>query len=124
MKNLTFITVFLALCLQFAQAQVSVDNCTTEMLSDAKGIDVLNPRLGWQIKSSDRNVMQTGYQLMCASTLDKLEAGQADLWNSGKINATESIHIRYAGKQLMSRSAVWWKVKVFTSKGESDWSMV
>src|SRR4029077_13742211 len=43
-------------------------------------------------------------------------------WNSGKVNSAQSIHVAYAGKELPGTSQYFWKVKVFTNKGESAWS--
>ena len=51
-----------------------------------------------------------------------------DVWVSGKVNVTQSIHIKYVGKELQSGKEYFWKVKSFTNKGEAwsepaSWSM-
>ncbi|WP_245222063.1 alpha-L-rhamnosidase [Pedobacter kyungheensis] len=92
------------------------------MLENPLGIDVLKPRLAWQITSKERNVMQTAYQILVASTAEKLAQNEGDLWNSGKVSSDESIHVAYKGKKLTSRMKAYWKVKVWTTAGESEWS--
>lgn len=103
-------------------AQVSLQNTTCEMLTNPLGIDVQKPRLAWHIISKERNVMQTAYQVLVASSLEKLNANEGDLWDSGKVNSTESIHVNYNGNALKSRLKAYWKVKVWTTAGQSEWS--
>jgi len=99
-----------------------IASVTTEGLPNPEGIDLLHPRLSWKIESAERNVVQTAYQLIVSSSKEKLARNEGDRWSSGKVNTGQSIHVAYAGKPLGSRAACWWKVKVFTNKGESDWS--
>ena len=115
----TFILIA-SLCFSLAQAQnkISVTNLQCEMLNNPEGIDVLKPRLSWQIKSDVNDVKQTAYQIMVASTLENLNANKADLWDSGKITSNESVNIIYNGKKLGDRQNAFWKVTVFTNKGE------
>ncbi len=94
----------------------------TEMLTNPVGIDALSPRLSWQIKSAHRNTNQTAYQILVATSLEKLRNNEGDLWNSGKVNSDQSIHVKYAGKSLQSRMHCFWKVKVWTTKGESSYT--
>lgn len=103
-------------------AQVSLQNTTCEMRENPLGIDVLKPRLAWHMISKERNVMQTAYQVLVASSAEKLKANEGDLWDSGKVNSAESIHVAYDGKRLASRMKAYWKVKVWTSVGQSEWS--
>lgn len=103
-------------------AQVRVSNLRCEMLENPLGIDVKQPRLSWQIDAETRDVHQAAYQIMVSSTREKLNNNDADIWNSGKINSSQSVLVVYAGKPLLSRAQCYWKVKTFTSKGESSWS--
>jgi alpha-L-rhamnosidase len=64
------------------------------------------------------DVKQTAYQIMVASTLENLNANKADLWDSGKVTSNESVNIIYNGKKLGDRQNAFWKVTVFTNKGE------
>lgn len=119
-----YISIISICLLPFAKlaAQVALQNTTCEMLFNPRGIDVVQPRLSWEIVSKGHNVKQQSYQLLVASTLDKLNANEGDLWNPGKVNLPQSIHVKYAGAKLKSRMATFWKVKVWTTAGESEWS--
>lgn len=110
-------------CLQ-AAAPVSLSRLRCEMLLNPEGIDISRPRLSWEIIANGRNVLQQAYEVQVASTQEKLLAGQADLWNSGKVAAGASIHIPYQGKVLLSRQRCYWRVRVWTTAGASAWSDV
>ncbi|TKC02735.1 alpha-rhamnosidase [Pedobacter cryotolerans] len=101
---------------------VSLQNTTCEMLVNPMGIDVVKPRFAWHIISAERNVMQTAYQILVSSTKEKLDANEGDLWDSGKVKEETSIHVKYDGKPLQSRLRAYWKVKTWTTAGESEWS--
>ncbi|NBA78629.1 family 78 glycoside hydrolase catalytic domain [Emticicia sp. ODNR4P] len=101
---------------------ITVEKVRCEFLQNPEGIDVVQPRLSWQINTNQRAVNQTAYQILVASSQELLAQNQGDLWDSGKINSDEMIQVRYAGKALKSRSKCFWKVKVWTNKGESNWS--
>ncbi|MBF4470508.1 glycoside hydrolase family 78 protein [Flavobacterium sp. HJJ] len=115
----TFILI-VSLCFSSAKAQnkISVTNLQCEMLNNPEGIDVLKPRLSWQMKSDENAVKQTAYQILVASTLENLNANKADLWDSGKVQSSESVNIIYNGKKLKDRDNAFWKVILFTNKGE------
>lgn len=108
--------------LQKLEAQVTVQNTTCEMLVNPLGIDVVRPGLSWEIISKQHDVQQKYYQVLVASTLEKLNANEGDLWNPGKLEVQQSVHVVYAGLKLLSRMRAFWKVKVWTSAGESEWS--
>jgi alpha-L-rhamnosidase len=110
---------FFFLLFQQLHAQVSVQNLRCEMLVNPLGIDVKEPRLSWQLSSDQRNVQQTGYQIIVSSSKEKLQKDDGDIWNSGKQNSSQSIHLNYAGKPLQSATKYFWKVKVFTNRGEA-----
>jgi alpha-L-rhamnosidase len=101
---------------------ISLQNLKCEMLHNPLGIGTTHPRLSWQIVSDTRGVEQQAYQIMVSSTAEKLERGEADLWDSHKVNSDQSVMVSYAGKPLLSRTNCYWKVRVWTNKGASSWS--
>jgi alpha-L-rhamnosidase len=118
------ILILLALVLLSYQcfAAVGTQNLRCEMLVNPQGIGTTHPRLSWEITGDGRGINQTAYQILVASTPAKLAANQGDLWDSRKITSDRSVMVAYAGKQLISRTACYWKVKVWTTNGESTWS--
>ncbi len=101
---------------------ISLKNLSVEMKSDPVGIDIVNPRLSWQIESKISDVNQSHYQIIVASSEGDLNTGNNLLWNSGKVKSDTSIFVPYEGKPLKSRQICYWKVKVWTNKGETLWS--
>jgi len=113
------LTILLLLGSMIINAQLKVVNLRCEMLVNPLGIDIKDPRFNWQLESDQRNIQQTAYQIIVSSSEEKLNKDDADIWNSGKQNSSQSIHLNYAGKPLQSVTKYFWKVKVFTNKGEA-----
>ena len=106
----------------FAFDGISIGSLKCEMLTNPQGIDVTRPRFSWQINTEQRGVKQIAYQIIVSSSAEKLLNNQGDVWNSGKINSDQSILVEYSGKPLTSRQECFWKVKIWTNKGEEDWT--
>jgi len=117
-----YISFLITIANQSLQAQVTITNLKCEWRSNPLGIDVPAPRLSWQLQSAQRNVQQTAYSIIVASSEEKLQQNKGDLWSSGKINSTASVLVPYHGKPLKSGQRYFWKIKSFTNKGESAWS--
>ena len=123
-KNI-LLFLLIAACVLFKQsvyAQVKLSSLKCELLSNPLGIDAKHPRLSWQLESLQRGTKQTAYRVIVSSSREKLNKNEGDLWDSGKENSDQSLMITYNGKQLKSREDCFWKVKVWTNYGESDWS--
>ncbi len=102
---------------------VSVTNLRTERMQNPLSIDTPEPRLGWQIKSDRKDVMQVSYHILVASTAEKAQNLEGDLWNA-VVNSDQSQWVKYAGQEPGSNTPCFWRVKVNTTQGESDWSDV
>src|SRR5215471_3983901 len=86
----------------------------TEYKENPIGIDVRRPRFGWQIVSEERGVVQSAYQVRVAGGV---------LWDSGKVNSDESIHVAYDGPALQSGQRYYWQARIWDGSGAaSDWS--
>ena len=95
----------------------------TEYRINPLGIDEARPRLMWKVESDQRGQKQTAYRILVASSAQALESEQGDLWDSGKVESSETIQIEYAGRQLTSRQECFWKVMVWDRDGAgSPWS--
>jgi alpha-L-rhamnosidase len=122
MKKHLFIIITLLITGSIFSQNISVKNLQCEMLTNPLGIDVLQPRLSWQFDTNATEVEQTAYHILVASTQEKLNNNQGDLWDSGKVESNQSVNIVYSGKTLDSRDEAFWKVQVWTNKGETQWS--
>src|ERR1700690_3923025 len=64
-------------------------------------IESPRPRLSWQLQAADRvrrDLRQTGYRILVASSGALLALERGDLWDTGRISSGETIQIPYAGK--------------------------
>jgi hypothetical protein len=113
-----------AFCVEMALgASLTPYGLECEARKDPVGIDISQPRFAWKLRSAERGQKQSAYQLWVASSAAKLAAGQADLWDSGRVNSDETASIRYAGAPLRSFQLYWWKVRTWDIAGQaSDWS--
>ena len=97
-----------------------------EYLVNPLGLDVLHPRLDWILTGSittPRNLSQSSYHILVASSPEKLAQDQGDLWDSGEVKSDETSFIVYGGSDLKSRETCYWKVRVTDSLGGvSAWS--
>ena len=90
---------------------------------DPLGVDVPTPRLSWKLSGDGRNQAQSAYQILVATSADSLAMDVGDLWDSGKVASDETLHVRYAGKELKASQPICWQVRVWDAAGEvSAWS--
>ena len=93
-----------------------------EQLIDPQGIDTRHPRLSWQLAADGNDVHQTAWQVLVASSPGLLAKDKGDCWASPKTASDQSRMIAYAGIPLKSGHQYYWKVKVWTKKGDAGWS--
>ncbi|RQP17906.1 MAG: hypothetical protein EAS52_07260, partial [Parapedobacter sp.] len=101
-------------------ASIGVSNLTVESMTTALGIDAKSPRLSWQITGDERGVYQSAYQILVSSSEALLDEDIGDLWDSGRIASSQSLDIRYEGKELVSKQRCYWKVRVWDDKGHTS----
>ncbi|RYD80066.1 MAG: alpha-L-rhamnosidase, partial [Sphingobacteriales bacterium] len=121
-KLLNLFGLFLFSLPLFAQ-DVKVAGLSCGYRNNPIGIDFVSPELSWKLQSSKRNVMQTAYQVLVASSLANLNKNIGDFWDTKRVNSGQSIQIQYAGTKLISAKTYYWKVRVWDNFGkESAWS--
>jgi alpha-L-rhamnosidase len=113
-----------------AESPAAVENLRCEYRVDPLGIDVRRPRLYWQIRDARRGAAQTAYQVLVASTPERLARNEGDLWDSGRVASPQMAHVEYAGRALGSRMHCHWKVRIWDAQGQptgfsrpAQWSM-
>jgi alpha-L-rhamnosidase len=112
-----------AACNAPKEAELKIKNLKVESSVNPIGIDVVQPRFSWQLESPVRGAVQTAYQILVATSPERLNPGTADLWDSGKTESGETVGISYGGQALQSGQTCYWKLKVWDAKGgESAWT--
>ena len=125
MKNKILYSFGLVLITSLLNAGIKPVRLTCEYLNDPQVVDMQNPRLSWINipDAGERGQLQTAWEIRVAGSKEKLFAGNADLWNSGRVISNESDNIPYKGKALVSRQDCWWQVRVWDRRGKvSGWS--
>ena len=77
MKKYTLLYILALFTSLSAMAKVDVSNAKTENMSNPLGLDTNQPRFSWQITSDKKDVVQTAYEILVASSLDNLKADKA-----------------------------------------------
>ena len=96
-----------------------------ENIDNPQVVDIVKPRLSWVnvAGEGERGQVQTAWEIRVAETKGRLLNGQADLWNSGKVNTSQSVNVIYGGRALTSRQDCWWQVRTWDKSGKvSEWS--
>lgn len=108
-----------ALCLSHATpAATRVTHLLCEDMKNPLGIDALRPQLSWQMSTSRRGARQTDYEILVATQPSRLP--QHDVWDSGKIDSDQSVHVPYAGPALRSGQRYYWQVRVWDEAGRAS----
>jgi alpha-L-rhamnosidase len=116
-------TVLLCTFSTFTNAKSQVIKLVCEYHQNPIGIDVVKPRLSWQMVSDKENAMQTAYEIRVADTQKNLSTENKCLWASGKVSGDQSVNVEYAGPALKSMQRAWWQVRIWDNEGKaSAWS--
>ncbi len=78
------------------------------------------PEFSW-ISGDVKTGIQKSYQLLVASSAEKLKSGEGDLWNSGQVSSEMSVNVEYGGEPLTPNTTYFWRVRIW--KGDSKSAM-
>ncbi|GAA4810993.1 family 78 glycoside hydrolase catalytic domain [Streptomyces ziwulingensis] len=97
--------------------ELSVGRLTVEHRVDPLGVDARRPRFGWQSHSTTRGQRQTAYRIRVATSRERLSAGRADVWDSGRVSSARSVAVPYAGSPLRPSTPYVWRVEIWDKDG-------
>lgn len=104
--------------------KLSLYELTCEYRTHPIGIEASQPRLSWKIKSTESNVIQTAYEVRVSKQSGRWNKDAA-VWQSGKVQRSQSILVPYEGASLESGQRYYWQVRVWDNHGnKSAWSKV
>jgi len=118
----------LATTLSFSAAAQGIfpTNLQCEAKSSPIGLTETSPRLSWQAVAAipgARGQYQTAYQIQVASSLQLLNNGQGDLWDTGEVATNLTAQIGYGGSALTTDQVCYWHVRLWGGDGQpSAWS--
>ena len=111
---------------ELAPVRLTPIHLTTEMRVDPVGIGTAKPVFGWNLEASPvaaRNLVESKYRILVASSLERLAQHVGDLWDSGEIASPVFWQLAYAGAPLQPHTTYYWQAQVWdggTSPG--PWS--
>ncbi|WP_053014245.1 MULTISPECIES: alpha-L-rhamnosidase [Xenorhabdus] len=82
-----------------------------------QGLNTYQPRFTWGLAGTGRNRRQTAYRIIVGTDKKAVANGVGKLWDSGRIAATDSVLVPYAGKVLKSDQVLYWSVQVWDETG-------
>ena len=92
-----------------AAAQGGTHNLRCEDAVNPRNVKTLHPQLSWEINVPQ---VQRAYQILVASSEEKLKNDEADLWDSG-IVVSDKKTAQYEGKPLSSLQHCYWKIRIW-----------
>jgi alpha-L-rhamnosidase len=117
---LTF-ALLLSFALTPALSQIGLQKPTaleTDSLSTPLGIDSKLPNFSWKLQDARFAARQTAYEIQVGSTREELDAGKADVWDSGRKESDASINVVYGGPALQAEKRYYWRVTVWDKDGK------
>jgi alpha-L-rhamnosidase len=106
--------VFFAAATWSATAQAGPIALQVDNLDNPLGIDDPAPLFSWQLRDPAPGARQTAYQIQVASTA----AGNADIWDSGRIASPRSLNVRYQGPPLTASKRYFWRILLWDASGK------
>lgn len=88
-----------------------------------KTIESQQPLFSWVVNAEGFNKSQSAYHILVASSEDKLNNNQGDVWDSKEIKNNISTHVKYNGAPLQALQTYYWKVRIWDeNEVSSNWS--
>jgi alpha-L-rhamnosidase len=120
---LTRLGLLLFACVLCVGAQ-SPENLRCEWQTQPIAIQTTAPRFSWTIAAGSENrigIRQTAYRVIVASGKTAITRHLGDMWDSGRVNSSDTLQITYAGKTLASASFYYWAVQTWDQDGMAHW---
>ena len=80
-------------------------------------------RFSWKLQVEGRAQLQTGYRILIALKSEDLKLPEKLIWDSGQIESSQSLFVKYDGPPLKRGVDYHWKVQLRNSnKEKGQWS--
>jgi len=125
--SLFVISIFCFSCnkVTTSKSALSFDKLLVNTKQNPSTIESKQPLFSWVVDAEGFNKSQSSYHILVASSKEKLNENEADIWNSKKVESNKSAFVKYQGQDLKAMKIYFWKVKIWDEKGvASNWSAV
>ncbi|MCD6354004.1 MAG: family 78 glycoside hydrolase catalytic domain, partial [Prolixibacteraceae bacterium] len=96
---------------------------TVEFIRNPRFTKIIDskPEFGWVVPKEA--VIQKGYQILVASSKEKIDFNIGDVWDSKPVHSNKSTNIELGSDPLSPNSSYFWKVRIFDQDNRlSDYS--
>ena len=124
---LTFLAIVMVSCKQVSTSRSSItfDKLLVNAKHNPSTLETKQPLFSWVVEADGYNKSQSTYHILVASSEEKLNENDADIWNSNEVKSNKSSFVKYQGIPLKAMQTYFWKVKIWDEKGTaSKWSTV
>jgi hypothetical protein len=122
-KNIILLLMLCTVVSVSATPSFSLYDLRCEQEKNPVGIDTQRPCFSWKTYSEKRNFIQSAYQILVSDTPEALNNNEGNVWNSGKVNSSQSVLTSFDGKPLKSFAIYYWKVRTWDKDNNlSEWS--
>ncbi len=90
-----------------------------EYAQEPLAIGTCVPRFSWTVDVPGRGRKQSAYRILVATEAGSLQVGEPDLWDSGRIESSQSVNVEYGGIALRSNADCYWSVEIWDEAGAS-----
>src|SRR4051812_21572881 len=111
LQKMSGLCIIVYLLFSPAFAQLTITTALCENKQNPLGVDVQNLHFSWMATANEHNQYQTAYQLVIASSEEKLTAANYDVYNSAKVATKQSVQVKYRGTPLLPANTYYWKVR-------------
>jgi len=94
-------------------AQTGLEVTDLRCGNQSNPLAVEQAEFSWKLRSDAANVVQSAYELEVASTKEKLESENADVWKSGKVASSEQMGIHPKEVPLKDATPYYWRVRIW-----------
>ena len=102
-----------------AAAPFSPTNLLVDDVANPVGTEAV-PYFGWLDSDTNANEIQTGYEILVATSLANLNSNLGDAWDSGEVFSSQENHVVYAGAPLAADTEYFWKVRAWNREGSAS----
>jgi len=91
-----------------------------EYLSRPLGVDTESPRFSWSLSHPEREQSQQAYRIIVSSQYQEIQNGTGSLWDTGRVESSDTVNVVYAGASLESTSQYYWRVRWWDADGKES----